>query len=414
MRILIQGGDVFDGTGSPPQPADVVVESGRIIDVGIGLDGDSAIDATGLTVLPGLIDCHVHVIGSGFDVVKMASEPFSYQFYAAQRNLMRTLDIGVTTVRDAAGADLGMKYAVEDGSIDGADLSISINMLSQTGGHGDGWNIHGDVHRLYVPHPGRPDGVVDGVEQMRQRVRELARAGADVIKVCTSGGVLSPRDDPQHPQFSPEELAVCVAEAAAAGLGVMAHAHGKPGIKNALVAGVRSIEHGIYLDDECIDLMLKGGTWLVPTLLAPIAMLEAVDAGARLPQNVVDKARAVIEIHQNAVARAIAAGVQIAMGTDSGVFPHGRNTDELGLMAAAGMTGEQALVSATSSAARLLGAHDRIGRVISGLQADLTLIAGDPLDFAGYRDRVRYVIRNGRIARDFNKLTTAAAGGGQS
>lgn len=410
MRTLIQGGDVFDGSGSAPSQADVVVESGRIVDVGIGLDGDSAIDATGMTVLPGLIDCHVHVIASGVDVVKQASEPFSYQFYAAQRNLMRTLDIGVTTVRDAAGADLGMKYAVADGSIDGSDLSISISLLSQTGGHGDGWNIHGDVHRMAVPHPGRPDGVVDGVEEMRQRVREVIRAGADVIKVCTSGGVLSPRDDPRHAQFSPEELAVCVAEAAAAGLGVMAHAQGKTGIKNALLAGVRSIEHGIYLDDECIELMLERGAWLVPTLLAPIALLESVDAGARIPQNVVDKARGVVDIHQNAVARAIGAGVQIAMGTDSGVFPHGRNTEELALMAAAGMTGEQALVAATSSAARLLGANDRIGRVIPGLQADLTLVMGDPLEFAGYQDRVRYVVRNGLIARDFSKVAVAAGG----
>jgi imidazolonepropionase-like amidohydrolase len=400
MRTVIHGGTVFDGTGSAPTLSDVVIESGQIVDVGIGLDGDVAIDATGLTVLPGLIDCHVHVIGSGVDVVKMANEPFSYQFYAAERNLERTLDVGVTTVRDASGADLGMKVAVDDGTIDGAALFISVSLLSQTGGHGDGWNVHGDVHRLTVPHPGRPDGVVDGPDQVRQRVRELVRAGADVIKICTSGGVLSPRDDPRHPQFSREELDVCVAEAAAAGLSVMAHAQGKPGIKNALLAGVRSIEHGIYLDDECIDLMLERGTWLVPTLLAPKALLESVGNGAQIPPNVVDKARRVVEIHKAAVARAAAAGVKIAMGTDSGVFEHGRNTDELSLMAEAGVKAEQVLVSATSSAAELLGAKDRLGRVAPGFQADLTLVSGDPLDFTGYRDRVRYVVRNGRLARD--------------
>ncbi|HEY2041323.1 MAG TPA: amidohydrolase family protein [Jatrophihabitans sp.] len=361
-----------------------------------------AIDATGLTVLPGLIDCHVHVIGSGVDVVKMANEPFSYQFYAAERNLKRTLDTGVTTVRDASGADLGMKVAVDDGTIDGAALFISVSLLSQTGGHGDGWNVHGDIHRLTVPHPGRPDGVVDGPDQLRQRVRELVRAGADVIKICTSGGVLSPRDDPRHAQFSREELDVCVAEAAAAGLSVMAHAQGKPGIKNALLAGVRSIEHGIYLDDECIDLMLARGAWLVPTLLAPKALLESVDNGAQIPPNVVAKARQVVEIHKAAVARAAAAGVKIAMGTDSGVFEHGRNTDELALMAETGVKAEQVLVSATSSAAELLGAKDRLGRVAPGFQADLTLVSGDPLDFTGYRDRVYYVVRNGRLARDFS------------
>jgi imidazolonepropionase-like amidohydrolase len=402
MRTVIHGGYVFDGTGSAPARSDVVLDSGGIVDVGIGLDGDVAIDATGLTILPGLIDCHVHVVGSGFDVVKMANEPFSYQFYAAERNLQRTLDIGVTTVRDAAGADLGIKYAVDDGTIDGAALSISVSLLSQTGGHGDGWNVHGDLHRLTVPHPGRPDGVVDGPDQVRLRVRELIRAGADVIKICTSGGVLSPRDDPRHPQFSQEELDICVAEAAAAGLGVMAHAQGKPGIKNALLAGVRSIEHGIYLDDECIELMLERGAWLVPTLLAPKALLESADNGARIPPDVLDKARRIVEIHQAAVARAAEAGVKIAMGTDSGVFEHGRNTDELALMAEAGVSAEQVLVSATSSAAELLGAKDRVGQIVPGLQADLTVISGDPLDFTGYRDRVRYVVRNGRLARDFS------------
>jgi imidazolonepropionase-like amidohydrolase len=209
----------------------LAISNGTIVDIGTGLDGDVQIDATGLTVLPGLIDCHVHAVFSGMDSVKLASEPFSYQFYAAQRNLMKTLDAGVTTVRDAGGADLGVKKAVADGLMDGPDMVIAVTVLSQTGGHADGWNVHGDLHRLLVPHPGRPDTIVDGVEGMRVRVRELIRAGADVIKVCTSGGVLSPRDNPRHPQFSLDELTVCVAEAAANDLGVMAHAQGTPGIK---------------------------------------------------------------------------------------------------------------------------------------------------------------------------------------
>jgi imidazolonepropionase-like amidohydrolase len=401
VRTLIAGGRVFDGSGADPEQADVVVSGDRIVEVGSGCDGDTVLDATGLTVLPGLIDCHVHAVFSGMDSLRLASEPFSYQFYTAQRNLMRTLDAGVTTVRDAGGADLGIKCAVADGLIDGPALQIAVTVLSQTGGHADGWNVHGDLHRLLVPHPGRPDSVVDGVEGMRARVRELVRAGADVIKVCTSGGVLSTRDDPRHPQFAPDELAMCVAEAAAAGLGVMAHAQGTPGIKNALRAGVRSIEHGVYLDDEAIELMLATGAWLVPTLLAPVALVQAIDAGAQLPPEIVAKARGVLGDHQASIARAVQAGVKIAMGTDSGVFTHGRNLDELALLQRAGMTPAAALAAATSSAAALLGAGDRIGAVRPGLQADLVLVSGDAFDFTDLRERIVYVLRRGRLVRDF-------------
>jgi imidazolonepropionase-like amidohydrolase len=400
MRTVLHGGAVFDGTGAGVADADVAIEGDVIVGVGPGLDGDEGIDVAGLTILPGLIDAHVHACFSGLDLMKIVQEPFSYQFYAAARNLARTLDSGVTTVRDAGGADLGMKQAAEEGLLDGPDLVIAITVLGQTGGHTDGWTVHGDCLRLLVSHPGRPEMVVDGVEQMRLRVRELARAGADVIKVCTSGGVLSPRDDPRHAQFSPDELEVCVAEAAASGLGVMAHAQGTPGIKNALRAGVRSIEHGIFLDDECIELLLEQDAWLVPTLLAPQALLRAVDAGAQLPAAVVEKARAVVEVHAESVGRAIEAGVKIAMGTDSGVFEHGINTDELELMRAAGLTPAQSLVAATSEAAALLGLGDRIGRVAEGMRADLVVVSGDPFDFPTHRERVRQVLKRGAVVRE--------------
>jgi imidazolonepropionase-like amidohydrolase len=399
MRTVLHGGAVFDGTGAGVADADVAIEGDVIVGVGPGLDGDEGIDVAGLTILPGLIDAHVHACFSGLDLMKIVQEPFSYQFYAAARNLARTLDSGVTTVRDAGGADLGMKQAAEEGLLDGPDLVIAITVLGQTGGHTDGWTVHGDCLRLLVSHPGRALMVVDGVEQMRLRVRELARAGADVIKICTSGGVLSPRDDPRHAQFSPDELEVCVAEAAASGLGVMAHAQGTPGIKNALRAGVRSIEHGIFLDDECIELLLEQDAWLVPTLLAPQALLRAVDAGAQLPAAVVEKARAVVEVHAESVGRAIEAGVKIAMGTDSGVFEHGINTDELELMRAAGLTPAQSLVAATSEAAALLGLGDRIGRVAESMRADLVVVSGDPFDFPTHRERVRRVLKRGAVVR---------------
>lgn len=396
-RVLLQGGQVFDGTGSPPGRADVVIADGRIVDVGLGLDGDVVVDVTGATVLPGFFDCHVHVTLSGVDLMDRLNRPFSYQFYRAARNLEATLVTGVTTVRDAGGADLGIQQAVTDGLVPGPRLLLAVNIVGQTGGHTDGWFPSGLDLPIILPHPGCPAATADGVDELRKVVRSLLRAGADVIKICTTGGVLSPRDDPTHTQFSPAEIEIVVAEAAAAGRAVMAHAQGTAGIKNAVRAGVRSIEHGIYLDEEAIDLMLAHETWLVPTLVAPRAVLAAAAAGASLPQNVTAKAREVAEVHIESVRAAVTAGVKLAMGTDSGVGPHGHNLDELMLMQECGMTPAQALAAATSSAARLCGLQDSTGRVAPGLAADLVVVDGDALELPGLRERIRQVWQDGRI-----------------
>jgi imidazolonepropionase-like amidohydrolase len=204
-------------------------------------------------------------------------------------------------VRDAGFADLGVKPAVADGLIAGPRLHTT-TILSQSGGHADGWLPSGyDISPLSWP---MPSGIVSGPDEMRRRVREIV-SGADQIKVCTSGGVLSPRDDPRHGHFRDAELAVLVEEATAAGIPVMAHAQGAPGIKAAVRAGIRSIEHGIFLDDEAIEMMLERGTWLVPTLLAPQGVLDAVAAGAAIPAASVRKATEVIDIHRAAVRRAM-------------------------------------------------------------------------------------------------------------
>src|SRR3954447_17868248 len=340
-RRVFSGGQVLDGTGSPASRGDVAVEDGRIVEVGTGLDGDEVVDCTGATVLPGLFDCHVHVMMSGVDTLRQLQTPFSYGFYEAAHNLRRSLALGITSVRDAGGADLGVAEAVRNGLIAGPRMQIAISMLSQTGGHGDGWHVCGAEVPLMAPHPGRPATVVDGADEMRRTVRALIRAGADVIKVATSGGVLSARDDPRHPHFRPAELDALVEEAEAAGVAVMAHAQGAEGIKAAVRAGIRSIEHGIFLDEEAIDLMLERGTWLVPTLSAPRAVLDAVAGGAALPEAMLAKALAVQKVHDASVARAAEAGVRIAMGTDTGVGPHGTNLGELGLMAGVGMSPEQ-------------------------------------------------------------------------
>lgn len=395
-RTVLRGGRVFDGTGADPFAADVALAGGRIVEVGAGLGGDTVIDVTGALVAPGLIDCHVHTIFDGMDLARVQGRPFSMEFFEAIGNLRTILHSGVTTVRDAGGADLGVKTAVEQGLVAGPRMTISISALSQTGGHVDGWNVHGDHQRLFVPHPGRPDCVVDGVEGMRKRVRELLRAGADTIKVCASGGVMSTRDDPRHPQFSYDELAVCVEEAAAAGVSVMAHAHGAAGIKQALRAGVRSIEHGVFIDDECVDLFRSTGAWLVPTLLAPVALVEAIDGGMVVAPEMEAKARGIAATHLDAVARAHAGGVRIAMGTDSGVFAHGSAPRELAWLVRAGLSPAQALHAATGSAAALLG-RDDVGRVAAGLVADLVVLDGDLGDLGHFDRDLRLVLQGGEV-----------------
>jgi imidazolonepropionase-like amidohydrolase len=216
-----------------------------------------------------------------------------------------------------------------------------------------------------------------------------------VIKVATSGGVLSARDDPRHGHFRDEEVAMMVAEAAAAGITVMAHAQAADGIKVAVRNGVRSIEHGIYLDDEAIELMLDWGTWLVPTLAAPRAVLELADAGVPYPDAVLAKAKMVLEVHAESVRRAVEAGVTVALGTDSGVGPHGHNLQELGLLTDCGMTPAEALHAATGSATELLGVADDRGTIAPGQRADLLVVDGDALDVGTLRERIRGVYQDG-------------------
>jgi imidazolonepropionase-like amidohydrolase len=402
LRTVFRNGTVFDGTGAPPAAADVVVQGGRILDVGPGLDGDEEVDATGHTVLPGLFDCHTHVTFSGqLDPIAGATRPFSMQYFEAVGNLRTTLDIGITTVREAGGADLGVKQAVDHGHIAGPRMQISITMLSQTGGHADEHLPSGGCLRSLAPFPGNPSPIVDGPDEMRKRVRELIREGAGVIKVATSGGVLSPRDDPRHGHFRDDELDVLVAEATAAGIFVMAHAQATDGIKAAVRAGIRSIEHGIYLDDEAIQMMLDRGTWLVPTLVAPRAVIAAAEGGQRLDPYVLEKAKLVIEEHTTSFRRAVDAGVKVAMGTDSGVGPHGHNLEELELMVAnSAMSPLDAWVATTSSAAALLGVADDLGTLEPGKRADVVLVRGEAEDLTDLAGRVAGVWKDGvRVAR---------------
>ncbi len=405
--MIFRNGTVFDGEVFRLDPCDVVVTDGTVTGVYPGGtadagESDEVVDCTGKTVLPGFIDCHIHSLVGIAGPFENAVKPFSLPYYDAIGRLKDTLACGITTARDAGGADLGVKTALEQGLIAGPRLQIAVTIMSQTGGHGDGHLPSGTEVPLLPSHPGRPSGIADGPDEARRTARTLLRAGADQIKICSTGGVLSPSDDPRHSQFTRAEIEVIVEEAATQGTYVMAHAQGNAGIKNALVSGVRSIEHGIYLDDEAIEMMIQNDSYLVPTLVAPLAVMRAAEAGNSIPPAMLEKAVRVAGDHKNSFAKAAASGVKIAMGTDSGVGPHGQNLEELQLMADGGMDLEQVLAATTSVAGELLGEQLRVGRLAEGFRGDVVvvdtkLIGNDQL--ATLREHIDGVYQDGvRVA----------------
>jgi imidazolonepropionase-like amidohydrolase len=415
---VIKNGTLIDGNGGQPVlRAAVAMENEKIVFVGKEVDlpefnGEvTYLDADGGCILPGFIDTHVHLMLEFEPVEKRLATPFSYNFYKAIDYMKNTLNAGITSVRDCGGTDLGVKQAVEKGLVLGPRMQVSITALTTTGGHGDSYTASGQTVKLLLDeYPGMPNGICDGVESVRKAVREVLRAGADVVKVHATGGVLSATDHPEFTQFSVEELKVMVEEANfRRGIKVMAHAQGAEGIKNAIKAGIHSIEHGIYLDDECIELMLKHGTYLVPTLLAPVAVLELAEK-AGMPEYGIRKAKEAIEAHKASFVKAYRAGVKIAMGTDAGVMAHGTNLRELTLMNELGMTPMETIVATTKVAAECMGWEDQVGTLEVGKFADVVITKTNPLeDLRSLEDNsnIRVVVKGGVVVKELQPEAVA-------
>jgi imidazolonepropionase-like amidohydrolase len=410
MIRVLTGATLIDGTGAAPVPdAAVVIEDGRVTEAGpraaLAWPADAeVIDARGRTVIPGLIDAHDHLASHGYALATRwgLDEPASTAHLRTARVLADTLAMGYTTVRDAGGLDAGFKLAVEQGLIPGPRLVLGLQIISPTGGIGD--RVSPSGHGCCGAYdPLLPDSVANGPDAVRDVVRRLVRAGADVIKTATTGGASSrPGHGPLDAAFSPVEMEALVTESHALGRRVMCHALGGPGLLTALEAGVDSVEHGCYLDEDptLLNRMAVQGTFFVPTLTVYVYHRESPAPHVR------ERARALHAHHVASVQRALERGVPIVAGTDAGGHGHPRNALELKYLVEAGLSPMQALRAGTQWAARCLGLDREIGTLEKGRQADLVVVDGNPLDDVTVLldpARIELVLKSGAICADRRK-----------
>jgi imidazolonepropionase-like amidohydrolase len=410
MLSAIVGGTLIDGLGGDPiRSGVVVIDDGRII--AAGSEANTAIpakakcfDASGRTILPGFIDCHVHGTYRARDMRQHLLNPPTYNVLRSIDIFRETLACGITTARDMGGADAGFRAAIEEGLIDGPRLLISLGMISQTGGHGDYW-VPADIRiqkRAWLPNT-----VADGVEEIRRVVRELLMRGADFIKICATGGITSVTDSWDEPQFTVEEIRTAVEEAAAKKRRVAVHAEGIDGIRNAVQAGIHSLEHGWFFDEQAVDKMIQMDTWWVPTLaLVPLSVKKRGDdkswAGHQMGQEDV-KDKQIYNLMQDQIPiwkEAVRRGVKVAMGTDqSHRLLVGENMVELEYMVNwLGMTPMEVIVASTSKAAECIE-RPELGALAAGKVADILVVDGDPLDDVRVmqkRERLHLVMKAGK------------------
>ncbi len=403
---VLKAARLWDGVSDAPiSPGVVVVEAGKIVSVGsnVTTPGPSSkvIDLGDVTLLPGFIDAHTHLT-MDFDpdyngaALRSLQRTIPEMAIRTTMNAQKTLMAGFTTVRDLGSdsfLDVGLRNAINEGIVPGPRMLVSVHALGSTGGHCDGED--GFRYDLFHHESGPEDGAINSPDQARYAVRFNIKYGADVIKTCASGGVLSPTDDVDVPQLSQAELDALVSEAHAQRRKAAAHAHGAESAKRAISAGIDSIEHGTYLDDEALQMMHDHGTVLVPTLSTRKGL-----AMSKFPPLVLAKADMAVKFQDSMVKRALKAGVTIALGTDAAVYPHGDNALEFTLMTADGMSNAQALRAGTSVAAKLLGMENRVGVLRPGMLADVVAVPGDPLRDIAATQKVNFVMKGGVVYRN--------------
>jgi imidazolonepropionase-like amidohydrolase len=402
--LVLKAARLFDGVdGKLQAPGQLVIVDGRIVGVGAGAAvpaGAKVIDLGDATLLPGAIDAHVHLTydhdedwNKGF-YEGMLRFPVEQSFHAA-RNARVTLEAGVTTARNVGASDyidVGLRNAIEQGIVEGPRLLVAAHSIGSTGGHCDDSPFPPDR----IAPPGPREGVCNGADQCRLAVREQMKYGADVIKICASGGVLSEADPVDVPQLTREELAAIVSEAHAWKRKVAAHSHGDVAARRAVEAGVDSIEHGSFLTDGTLRLMKQKGTYLVPTRMT---VLWVVDKAQKFPPKIRDKALAAGAADEAMMHNAIKMGVAIAYGTDSAVFPHGLNAKEFGDYVDLGMTPAAALMTSSLGSARLLGIDSETGTLEKGKYADVVAVPGDVLQNVRATEKPLLVMKQGKVFR---------------
>jgi imidazolonepropionase-like amidohydrolase len=401
--IAVYCGDVFDSATARLVGAHTIVTSegriGQVLPGRVAIPGARAVDLSGHTCTPGWIDLHVHLASQ--------SGPRSYEerfrlddadfALRAVGYAEKTLKAGFTTVRDLGGeVTLNLRDAVNAGLVKGPRIYAAGKSIATTGGHADPTNGFNSELSFVLGTPGPTEGVVNGVDDARQAVRQRYKDGSDLIKITATGGVLSYATSGDAPQFMPDEIRAIVETAKDYGYAVAAHAHGKEGMQRAIQGGVTSIEHGTYMDDEVFALMKKHGTWYVPTITAGRFVADKAKIPGYFPDIVRPKAERIGAQIQDTFAQAYKAGVKIAFGTDMGVGPHGDNALEFGYMVEAGMPPAEALQAATFRAAQVLGVAD-IGQIAPGFRADVVAVPGNPLADITLTRKVDFVMKDGVV-----------------